>query len=82
MPQFSIEKLQTLRALYLAASPGPWKSYVEGRDHMSGGSFIQTAGDDVYLMGGGSADQDFIAAAYNALPDLIAEIARLQGLVI
>jgi hypothetical protein len=28
-----------------AASPGPWFSWIEGRDHRGGDSFIQTAGD-------------------------------------
>ena len=26
-----------------AATPGPWRAFVEGRDHESGSSFIQTA---------------------------------------
>lgn len=26
------------------ATPGPWKSYVEGRDHSSGDNFIMTGG--------------------------------------
>ena len=60
-----------------ASTPGPWKSFVEGRDHTSGDSFIATAGDDIYLLGATSADQDFIATARQNIPTLIAEIRRL-----
>jgi hypothetical protein len=63
------------------ATPGPWKSYVEGRDHGSGDSFIMTAGDDIYLIGASTDDQDFIANARQDLPILIAEIRRLLGLL-
>ena len=40
-----------------------------------------TAGDDIYLTGASTADQDFIANARQDLPILIAEIRRLQGLL-
>jgi hypothetical protein len=63
------------------ATPGPWKSYVEGRDHMSGDSFIMTGGEDIYLIGASMEDQDFIANARQDVPALIAEIRRLQELV-
>ena len=29
-----------------AATPGPWESFVEGRDHLSGDDFIRTGGMD------------------------------------
>ena len=41
------------------ATPGPWKSYVEGRDHDSGASFIMTSGADIELIGASLADQRF-----------------------
>ncbi len=66
------------------ASPAPWKSYVEGRDHRSGSSFIMvgSSGDrraDIELLGGTTADQDFIAHARQDVPLLVAEIRRLQS---
>jgi hypothetical protein len=61
------------------ATPGPWRSYVEGRDMMSGSTFIQTGGEDIYLTGATVADQDFIAHARQDILDLIAEIERLRN---
>jgi len=45
------------------ATVAPWKSYVEGRDHSSGDSFIMTGANDIYLSGASIGDQDFIAHA-------------------
>jgi hypothetical protein len=39
------DELDTLEALIEGASPAPWKAWVEGRDHMSGDTFIQLGGD-------------------------------------
>ena len=64
-----------------SASAGPWRSFIEGREQMSGSSFIQTGppdGPDIYLSGGTDADQDFIAAARQDIPRLINEIRRLR----
>jgi hypothetical protein len=68
-----------------AARPGPWRSYVEGRDHISGSHFIMvgegsTRSDDIELIGATVADQDFIASARQAVPELISEIRRLKQL--
>ncbi len=68
-----------------AATPGPWVSYVEGRDHLAGESFIMrgTKGareEDLYLSGGIIADQDFVAHARQDIPLLLDEIRRLRGL--
>jgi hypothetical protein len=63
------------------ATPGPWKSYIEGRDHTSGDSFIQTDGEDIYLTGATLADQDFTAGARQDIPNLLAEIRRLKALI-
>jgi hypothetical protein len=87
------EQLAELERLERAATPGPWVSVVEGRDQMSGDSVIVTADDprqdypDVYvsiavngrLHPAAAADQDFIAAARNAVPALIAEVRRLRA---
>lgn len=34
------------------ATNGPWKSFIEGRDHESGSDFIQTPDGDIELIGG------------------------------
>jgi hypothetical protein len=63
-----------------AATPGPWRSFIEGRDHSSGSDFIQTGGaDDIELTGATQADQDFIAAARQDLALLVEEVLRLRG---
>ena len=75
----SAELLDEMERRCAAATPGPWKSYVEGRDHTSGDSFIKTGGDDIYLTGATLADQDFIAHARRDIPALIQEIRALEG---
>ncbi len=34
-----------------SATKGPWVSYIEGRDHTSGSSFIKTSENDIELIG-------------------------------
>ncbi len=72
------EELDRLEKLCDAATKGPWTSYIEGRDCESGSHFIMTAGDDIELSGATIADYDFIAAARQAVPRLIAEIRALR----
>ena len=84
-------ELDELERLERAATPAPWTSWVEGRDHWSGENFIggPTRSDpDIYVRirvedGGwhpaSVADQDFIAAARNALPRLIDEVRRSRA---
>jgi hypothetical protein len=72
------------------ATKGPWKSYIEGRDHSSGNDFIMTGiseneniwsegrGTDIELTGATDADQDFIANARQDIPRLLEEVARLK----
>ncbi len=72
------EELRGIKARLAAATPGPWTSHVEGRDHLAGSSFIRTDGDDIELHGATAADQDFIAHARQDIPRLIEEIERLQ----
>jgi hypothetical protein len=77
------EELRAIRARCDSATPGPWISYVEGRDHMSGSSFIQTGpgesrGEDIELSGATTADQDFIAHARADVPRLLDEVERLR----
>jgi hypothetical protein len=61
------------------AAPGRWESFVEGRDHTSGSSFVMTQRDDIYLTGATTADQDFIAHARQDLPRLLNEVRRLRA---
>ena len=63
-----------------AATPGPWKSFIEGRDHTGGSHFIRTGGEDIELCGPARiADQDFIADARQSVPLLVAEVRRLRA---
>ncbi len=62
------------------AQKGPWKAYYEGVNMECGDSFIQTGEDDIYLTPWAAlADYEFIAAAKNAVPELIGEIFNLQA---
>jgi hypothetical protein len=70
--------LEAIRARWARATPGPWRSYVERRDQISGSDFIMTGGADIYLSGATTDDQDFIASAYQDIPKLLAEIERLK----
>lgn len=85
------EELNAIDARCAAASPGPWKSFVEGRDHWSGDDFIRVSGaddaPDMYVSRAGAgairpasvSDLDFIAAARQDIPALVAEIRRLRA---
>jgi hypothetical protein len=61
-----------------AATPGPWRAFIEGRDHVSGSSFIQTQGADIELTGATDEDHDFIASARQDVPRLIDEVRTLR----
>jgi hypothetical protein len=82
----SEDELQAIENRVAAARPRPWKSFVEGRDHSSGSSFIMVGegehrGEDIELTGTTIADQDFIAAARQDVPRLVAEIRELRHLL-
>ena len=79
MADLTLEELRAMLARCDAATEGPWRSFIEGRDHESGSDFIRTAEKDIELSGATDADQDFIAGARQDLPRLIHEIARLKG---
>jgi hypothetical protein len=74
-----------------AASKPPWTSFIEGREHECGDDFIRISDDDdepdMYVSRhtgpygttpASDADLDFIAAARQDVPRLIAEIKRLR----
>ncbi len=81
MAALTKEYLDELKRLLASTTPGPWTSFVEGRDHESGSSFIRTGGDDLEVSGATAADQDFIARAHQDIPLLVAEIERLEALL-
>ena len=79
--------LDAIERRHRAATPGPWHSWVEGRDGSGGDTFIQRDGPDLYLSqdkeGGGveipsPADHDFIAGAYQDIVALVQEVRRLR----
>ena len=79
-------ELREMEARAAATQPGPWESWVEGRDFLSGSNFIRTGegvdrGEDIELSGATVADQDFMAAARQDIPRLIAEVRRLHALL-
>lgn len=82
----SDEELNSIEGRVAAATPGPWRSFIEGRDHQSGSNFIMTGeiegrGDDIELSGATVADQDFIAAARQDIPRLLQAVRTLQLLL-
>ena len=88
------EELDAVERRADAATAGPWESYVEGRDMDGGDSFIRTGDPvhmDMYLtyyewpLDQQEAnkqrlanDMDFIAAARQDVPRLVAEVRRLR----
>jgi hypothetical protein len=82
----SDEDLNSIAARVAAATPGPWRSFIEGRDHQSGSNFIMTGeigsrGEDIELTGATEADQDFTAAAREDIPRLLEAVRTLQSLL-
>ncbi|UWU87666.1 hypothetical protein N2605_14860 [Bradyrhizobium yuanmingense] len=72
------DEIEAIKARCEQATAGPWKSFIETRENISGSDFIQTEGEDIYLTGATEADQDFIAHARQDIPRLIAEIESLR----
>lgn len=80
------DELDAIEKRVMAAQSGPWKSFVEGRDHTSGSSFIRASegvsrGEDIELTGATAADQDFMAAARQDVPTLLKEVRALKALL-
>ena len=80
-------QLAEIEARVQAATPGPWKSMWEGRDHQSGDHFIMRGTDDaryddLFLSPGRIEDQDFVAHARQDVPALLAEVRRLREFLI
>ncbi|WP_061236044.1 hypothetical protein [Leptospira weilii] len=79
--RLSLNELEEIKKRCGASTPGPWKSFIEGRDHTSGSDFIRTSKNDIELSGASVADQDFIANAKQDIPRLIAEIEFLWKII-
>jgi hypothetical protein len=79
LSELSREELRKILERCNASTPGPWESFIEGRDHLAGSDFIRTGGDDIELLGATHEDQDFIANARQDIPRLVNEILRLRG---
>lgn len=82
----SNEELDKIRERCKRATIAPWVSYIEGRDHLSGSSFIMrgegaSRTEDLELTGATIEDHDFIAAARQDIPRLLNEIDRLKSLL-
>lgn len=78
-------RLDEIRKRLSATTKGEWVSYVEGRDHTSGCSFIMTGvgnerGEDIELTGATSADQDFIAHARQDI-ELLIQLVETNDLI-
>ena len=91
--ELTADEIEVIAARAEAASPGPWRASIEGRDHLSGDTVI-LVGDrstdkawDMYVWrdaGDGQrfaseADLDFIAHARQDIPLLITEVRRLRS---
>ena len=74
-------ELARIQQLCDAATGGPWRAYVEGRDHESGSSFVQTAAADIEMTGAAEADYDFIASARQDVPRLVGEVRALRRML-
>jgi len=77
------EELNEIENRWAQTQNGPWKAYIEDRDHESGSSFIMTGEgatrqEDIELVGATIADYDFIANAKQDIPRLINEIRSLK----
>lgn len=84
-------ELDAIESRVLSASPGPWRAFVEGRDHWSGDDFIMVSEadgqPDMYVSRSDASgtwpastpDLDFIAASRQDVPALLAEVRRLRA---
>jgi len=83
----SEEKLIEIEKRCKYSTRGPWKAFIEGRDHDSGNHFIMTGekdnrAEDFEIDGARIDDYDFIANAKQDVPALIEEVRRLRALLI
>jgi hypothetical protein len=71
-----------------AASPGPWRPMIEGRDHVAGDDFIMIGegaerSDDMYVLRenrpADREDLDFIGHARQDMERLLGEVEHLRS---
>lgn len=79
-PYISDEELLAITNRCSRATAGPWRAFIEGRDHTGGDSIIRTADNDIFIGGVSEADADFIAHARQDVLRLLQEIERLKKL--
>jgi hypothetical protein len=77
------KELEAIRRRCNAATPGPWKSVVEGRDPVARSRSIMTGrgesrSNDIELIGATVMDQDFIAHSRRDIPRLLDELYRTR----
>lgn len=84
--ELASEELEEIASRIDAASPGPWLSYVTGRESDADSSYIELgvcnelgSFASIELIGGTVADQDFIASARQDLPRLLLEVRILRA---
>ena len=73
-------ELQQILARCEATTGGPWRSFVEGRDHESGCDFIQTAKEDIELSGYGCRSRLYCSSQAR-YPKVDSRGCTAQGLV-
>jgi hypothetical protein len=79
-PSLSYDELDLMERRSRAASPGPWTSFVVGRDLEAGLNCIEVGCCAlIEVLGGTVADQDFIASAREDVPRLVGEVRRLRA---
>ncbi|MDN3584177.1 hypothetical protein [Mucilaginibacter flavus] len=79
-------ELREIEIRWHTTQPGPWKAFIEGRDHEAGSDFIMTGndinrGNDIEMNGATIEDYDFIANAKQDIPKLLNEIKELRKLL-
>ena len=72
------DKLNAILSRCEKSSKGPWRAFIEGKNHTSGSSFIMTGEGDIEIINGSNEDYEFIANAKQDIPLLIKEITRLK----
>jgi hypothetical protein len=79
------EELEKIQCRCDNATPGPWISSWEGREHTSGDGVIlrgdQRQDDDLYISPCTLADQNFIAHAREDVLALVDELLRLREIL-
>lgn len=86
LDELADEELARIERVAAAATRGPWVSYVVGRDGGADANVIEVGACNELgtfacfeLVGGTTADQDFIASARQDIPRLLRQVYMLQA---